>query len=183
MRNGRARESRYLAVRLRTLTVVTKLCKHFSHSLQSGRRTGQESGFSQCLHAGLHSINDGRFRTWHAAVRVGHRCFTDGTVGAILSREQGNSRKWRLGILRACWSRWNPGVPRFILHTVQATLGGGCAGMENVPVLTEPTGVPDEFYGNIGQSALKSFSSFTIDFITMSFSVSGRKPYACPVDN
>ena len=73
--------------------------------------------------------------------------------------------------------------PAFILHTVQATLGGGCAGIENVPVLTEPTGVPDEFYGNIGQSALKSFASFTIDFITMSFSVSKRKPYACPVDN
>jgi phosphatidylserine/phosphatidylglycerophosphate/cardiolipin synthase-like enzyme len=43
----------------------------------------------------------------------------------------------------------------------------------------ETTGLPDEFYGNIGQSALSSFSSFTLDFKAMRFSVRGGKARVC----
>jgi predicted aspartyl protease len=63
--------------------------------------------------------------------------------------------------------------PAYVLRSVVAKLGGGCAKVENLPLLTEPTGLPDEFYGNLGESALTSFSSFTLDFNVMHFSVSG----------
>jgi hypothetical protein len=38
-------------------------------------------------------------------------------------------------------------------------------------VLTEPVGSAEAFYGNIGENAFKSFSSFTLDFTRMHFSV------------
>lgn len=63
--------------------------------------------------------------------------------------------------------------PAYILRELRANLGGGCAVVRRVPVLTEPSGLSNEFYGNIGQSALSSFSSFTLDFDTMRFSVTG----------
>jgi hypothetical protein len=56
--------------------------------------------------------------------------------------------------------------PAYILRSAVAKLGGGCAKLENVPLLTEATGLPDEFYGNLGESALRSFSSFTLSIST-----------------
>jgi hypothetical protein len=38
----------------------------------------------------------------------------------------------------------------------------------------------DEFYGNIGQNSLSSFTSFTLDFNTMQFSTTGGNPSDCP---
>jgi hypothetical protein len=70
--------------------------------------------------------------------------------------------------------------PAYILRSVVAKLGGGCAKVQNLPLLTESTGLPDEFYGNLGESALKSFSSFTLDFNAMHFSVTGGD---CGADN
>jgi hypothetical protein len=46
-------------------------------------------------------------------------------------------------------------------------------------MLTASTGLSAEFYGNVGQSALNSFSSFTIDFDTMRFSVAGGTVDRC----
>jgi hypothetical protein len=46
--------------------------------------------------------------------------------------------------------------------------------------LTESTGLADEFYGNIGQNSLSSFTSFTLDFNTMQFSTTGGNPSDCP---
>jgi predicted aspartyl protease len=67
----------------------------------------------------------------------------------------------------------------YMLASVVARFGGECSIIEDVPLLTVATGLPDEFYGNIGQSALSSFSSFTLDFNAMHFSVSrGRRMFA-----
>jgi hypothetical protein len=57
------------------------------------------------------------------------------------------------------------------VNGVGARLGGSCAEIENVQVLTEPVGSAEAFYGNIGENAFKSFSSFTLDFTRMHFSV------------
>jgi predicted aspartyl protease len=58
------------------------------------------------------------------------------------------------------------------VDSLLAKLGGACARIEDVAILTSPSGLSDEFYGNVGQSALASFSSFTLDFPAMEFSVS-----------
>jgi predicted aspartyl protease len=71
--------------------------------------------------------------------------------------------------------------PAYIMRNTLVNLGGGCARVQNIPVLSESTGRAGEFYGNIGQSALKSFSSVTLDFVAMRFSVSGGNGDACPL--
>jgi hypothetical protein len=53
--------------------------------------------------------------------------------------------------------------------------------VQNIPVLLESTGRAGEFYGNIGQSVLKSFSSVTLDFVAMRFTVSGGNVKSCPL--
>jgi predicted aspartyl protease len=73
--------------------------------------------------------------------------------------------------------------PAYIMRNTLVNLGDGCATVRNVPVLLELTGKTGEFYGNIGQSALKSFSAVTIDFNAMRFSVSGGNSGACPMDH
>jgi hypothetical protein len=45
--------------------------------------------------------------------------------------------------------------PAYIMRNTLVNLGGGCARVQNIPVLSESTGRAGEFYGNIGQSALK----------------------------
>ena len=60
-----------------------------------------------------------------------------------------------------------------MLANVVVRLGSECSVVQSVPLLTASTGLPDEFYGNIGQSALGSFSSFTLDFNAMHFSIAG----------
>jgi predicted aspartyl protease len=71
--------------------------------------------------------------------------------------------------------------PAYIMRNTRVNLGGGCAKVQNIPVLLESTGRSGEFYGNIGQSALKSFSRVTLDFVAMRFSVSGGNGDACPL--
>jgi len=68
--------------------------------------------------------------------------------------------------------------PAYQVHDVEAKLGGGCAQLQSVQVLTQPIGRADEFYGNIGESALRPFTSFTLDFNAMRFSVTGG-PQSC----
>jgi hypothetical protein len=70
--------------------------------------------------------------------------------------------------------------PAYMLRSVAAKLGGECATIEGVEILTEPTGLADEFYGNIGQNSLSPFTSFTLDFNAMQFSTTGGKPAYCP---
>ena len=73
-------------------------------------------------------------------------------------------------------------TPAYQLRGVAAKLGG-CAKLTTVQLLTQPTESSDEFYGDIGQSGLSSFRSFTFDFDTMDFSVSGGSPGNCPIQD
>jgi hypothetical protein len=73
--------------------------------------------------------------------------------------------------------------PAYQMHDVLAKLGGSCANLDTVQVLIQPTGLPDEFYGNIGQNALNSFASFTFDFNAMQFTVSGGSAGNCSPEN
>jgi hypothetical protein len=70
--------------------------------------------------------------------------------------------------------------PAYMLRGVVAKVGGECTTIEGVQILTESTGLADEFYGNIGQNSLSSFTSFTLDFNTMQFSTTGGNPSDCP---
>jgi predicted aspartyl protease len=65
--------------------------------------------------------------------------------------------------------------PAYQLRDVDVKLGGGCTKLETVQMLTKPTGLADEFYGNIGESALSSFATFTLDFNAMHFNVNGPR--------
>ena len=65
--------------------------------------------------------------------------------------------------------------PAYQLRDVRAKLGGSCTNLEIVQVLTKPMGLRDEFYGNIGESVLSSFASFTLDFNTMRFDTTGPR--------
>jgi hypothetical protein len=57
-------------------------------------------------------------------------------------------------------------------------MGGACVQANEIPVITETRGVPDDkFYGNIGQRILGQFKSYTLDFQNMSFSAEGN---SCP---
>ena len=68
----------------------------------------------------------------------------------------------------------------YMLRGVVAEVGGECTTIEGVEILTEPTALADEFYGNIGQNSLSLFTSFTLDFNTMQFSATGGNPGDCP---
>jgi predicted aspartyl protease len=70
-------------------------------------------------------------------------------------------------------------APAYEIPSLMAKFGESCARVKNVPILKAATGVPDEFYGNIGESALSSFSSFTLDFHAMHFSVNGGNAGDC----
>ena len=61
-----------------------------------------------------------------------------------------------------------------ILPDVTFTIGGVGVELHDVPVLTEPTGVPSEFSGNLGQSAVGLLSSYTLDFRNMTLTVNPR---------
>jgi hypothetical protein len=66
-----------------------------------------------------------------------------------------------------------------VVHGLVARFAGHCARLKDAHVLTQSTGLADEFYGNVGQSTLSQFSSFTLDFNTMHLIVSGGIPGAC----
>lgn len=53
-------------------------------------------------------------------------------------------------------------------------IGGACVVVNDLPVITQTRGLSDDkFYGNVGQSVLDLFKSYTFDFQNMSFSASG----------
>jgi clan AA aspartic protease (TIGR02281 family) len=65
-------------------------------------------------------------------------------------------------------------LPAYYAPQVTLSLGGACVRMEDLPVLIKPRGISDDyFYGNLGQSALSMFPSYTFDFQNMSFTIEG----------
>jgi hypothetical protein len=56
-----------------------------------------------------------------------------------------------------------------MLDRVQLDPGGACVIFAELPVFTQPTGLDDKLYGNVGQSAVSSFPGYTLDFPTMTF--------------
>ncbi len=53
-------------------------------------------------------------------------------------------------------------------------IGGACVVVDDLPVITQTRGPSDDkFYGNVGQSVLDLFKSYTFDFQNMSFSANG----------
>ena len=60
-------------------------------------------------------------------------------------------------------------IQTFVLHNVPLRMGGACVALSDLDVLTEPTGLPDEFSGNVGQSVVGLFREYTLDFHTMTF--------------
>jgi hypothetical protein len=109
----------------------------------------------------------------------GNRLFTidTGATGTILSsafyRENKPVNSVELIRLELLGAGGRVVSPAYQVSDVGAILGGSCAKIERVQVLTEPVGSAEEFYGNIGENALKSFTSFTLDFSGMHFSVDG----------
>lgn len=104
-----------------------------------------------------------------------------GAVGTILSAKFYNENKdsfdpRELVNLELLGAGGRLLTPAYQLRDVAATIAGRCAELKSVQVLTEPTGLADEFYGNIGQSALSSFTSFSLDFKNMHFSLNGGRP-------
>lgn len=60
----------------------------------------------------------------------------------------------------------------FYLSRLRMRLGGGCTVISEVPVLAVPRGISDDyFWGNLGQTAVRAFRSYTLDFRSMSFQV------------
>jgi len=59
----------------------------------------------------------------------------------------------------------------YVLPQADLHLGDAMATLKNVPVLTEDVGVDplDGVFGNLGQSLLGQFRSYTIDFTQMQF--------------
>jgi hypothetical protein len=70
-----------------------------------------------------------------------------------------------------------------VLRDVGVNLGGSCTKLETVHILTKPIGLADEFYGNIGESTLSSFASFTLDFNTMHFETNTKIRRDCSVSS
>jgi len=69
--------------------------------------------------------------------------------------------------------------PAYRIPSLIVMFAKSCAKVRDLSLLTGPTGDPDEFYGTVGETALNSFPSFTLDFRRMHFSVNGGKPGHC----
>jgi Aspartyl protease len=65
-------------------------------------------------------------------------------------------------------------IHSYVLHDATFNIGGRGVELHDVYVLTEPTGLPAEFAGNLGQSAVGLLSSYTLDFRNMTLSVDAR---------
>jgi hypothetical protein len=77
-------------------------------------------------------------------------------------------------------------LPAYLQHDVRFRMGGACVVLNNLVVLTEPTGLPDDFWGNVGQGTVRLFGSYTLDFRTMTLSaegqvMTGKDIYGCAV--
>ena len=114
----------------------------------------------------------------------GDQLFTidTGAAGTILSaaffRESRTVTSTELGELELLGAGGILVSPAYQMRDVGIKLGGRCTKLETVQVLTKPVGLADEFYGNIGETALSSFATFTLDFNTMHFEVNGG-PRVC----
>jgi aspartyl protease len=119
---------------------------------------------------------------------LGDQLFTidTGAVGTILSaqfyRESRPVNSTELVQLELVGAGGTLVSPAYQVRDVGAKLGGSCTKLEAVQVLTQPTGLADEFYGNIGESALNSFRSFTLDFDDMRFIVNGGSTRRCEIE-
>jgi predicted aspartyl protease len=107
-----------------------------------------------------------------------------GSMGTMLSAEfyKANKEIVNLDQLVSLELSGAGGARVFLAYQIPslvAELGGACARVNDVAILTETTGSSNEFYGNIGESALSSFSSFTLNFHAMDFSVIGGNPGDC----
>jgi hypothetical protein len=65
-------------------------------------------------------------------------------------------------------------IHTYVLDDINIKLGGANAELHDLDVLTEPTGLPAAFAGNLGQSTLGVLSDYTIDFRNMTFIVHVR---------
>jgi hypothetical protein len=116
----------------------------------------------------------------------GKQLFTldTGTMGTVLSAEfyeqdRGIANVNELDRLELSGAGGTLALPAYQVPSSVAKFGGSCARVKDLVILTEATGLPNEFYGTIGESALSSFSSFTLDFQSMHFSVNGGNPGDC----
>jgi len=71
----------------------------------------------------------------------------------------------------------DPGVPAYEVPSLVARLGDQCTRVKDLAIRTGATSRSDEFYGDIGESALSSFSSFSLDFHAMHFSCERRRSW------
>jgi Aspartyl protease len=65
-------------------------------------------------------------------------------------------------------------IHAYVLPDVTFKIGGGYVELHDIYVLTEPTGLPAEFSGNLGQSSVGLLSSYTLDFRNMTLSADAR---------
>ena len=121
-----------------------------------------------------------------ADLGLGDRLFTldTGAQGAVLSaqfylEDRESSELTNPVDLELVGAGGTISSPAYVLPSLVARFGNKCAILKQVPILTGSMGSSDEFYGNLGQSALASFSSFTLNFTTMHFNVSGDEHSVC----
>lgn len=114
-----------------------------------------------------------------ADVGDGEQLFTfdTGSSGTFLSaqfyrrhlRAFAAARKMQLRLAGAGGSR---NYSSYYLSRLKIRLGGGCTVIPDVPVLATARGISDDnFWGNLGQTAVRAFRSYTLDFQNMSFEV------------
>jgi predicted aspartyl protease len=121
----------------------------------------------------------------------GHRkqLFTldTGAMGTVLSDEfyeedVGIANATQLVSLELSGAGGTLSVSAYEVFSLVVKFGPSCARVKDLEILTGTTGVVgrlDEFYGEVGESGLSSFSSFTLDFQNMHFSVTGGYPGDC----
>ena len=65
--------------------------------------------------------------------------------------------------------------PAYATGELNIKMGGACVEVNQLPVISQSKGLPDDkFYGNVGQSILDLFKSYTFDFQNMTFSAEGK---------
>jgi predicted aspartyl protease len=110
-----------------------------------------------------------------------------GAMGTLLSAEFyeediGIANATELVSLELSGAGGTLAVPAYEVLNVAVKFGNSCARVKGLAILAETTetaGRVNEFYGEIGESGLSSFSSFTLDFQNMHFSATGGYPGDC----
>lgn len=115
--------------------------------------------------------------------------FDTGSSGTFLSvqfygRHEGMFEGQRLQRFQLAGAGGSRQYTSYYLSRLRIRLGGGCTVIPDVPVLAERRGISDDyFWGNLGQTAVRAFRSYTLDFRSMSFQVdppSWPASAACP---